>query len=215
MSRHERGTKAKAVLTYPAMEKLNIEVTDRAKEKLKEALSGEDLAGHVVRLVALKTGAIRFRYQMGVEPGGEGREDDRAYEEDGITLRADPSSAENLEGVKLDFVDSAPGEAGFKFHNPLEEQGWDDPIAQRLQELLDNEVNPSIASHGGYIDLVDFKDKKAYVAMGGGCQGCGMARVTLREGVETRVRELIPEVEEIIDVTDHSAGQNPHHAPHS
>lgn len=187
-----------------------MEITDGALVKLKEALAGDGAGDQVVRVVAQRTGAIRFRYHMSLEPLSEGREDDRVQEADGVTLRADVNSAKILDGVTLEYVDEEAGTSGFKFRNPLEEKGWDDPMAQRFQEILDNEINPAIAAHGGYIDLVDFKDKKAYVVMGGGCQGCGMARITLREGVETRVKELLPEVEEIIDATDHSAGQNPY-----
>ena len=75
-------------------------------------------------------------------------------------------------------------------------------------------VNPAVASHGGYITLMDVKGNNLYIQMGGGCQGCGMATVTLREGVETSLRQNFPEVGEILDITDHSSGENPYYSSH-
>ncbi len=189
---------------------IKMEVSPVAEEKLKEALSSQNLQEHAVRIVAKRASPVRFRYNLGVEPMDQGREDDYSLDAGGTELRADPETAEILDGVTLDYVEDSDEGSGFKFRNPLEEKGWEDPVAQRFQELLDKEINPGIASHGGFIDLVDYKDGKAFVSMGGGCQGCGMAKVTLQEGVEARVNELIPEIKEIVDITDHAAGPNPH-----
>ena len=92
------------------------------------------------------------------------------------------------------------------------ERGADAEIQEKIQYLLDTAINPAVAGHGGVVSPVDVKDRMVYLQMGGGCQGCGMADVTLRQGVETMIREEVPEVVEIIDVTDHAAGQNPYHA---
>jgi len=93
------------------------------------------------------------------------------------------------------------------------EAGGDEAsIRQRVQEILDTEVNPSIASHGGFIRLVDVQGTRVVLQMGGGCQGCGMAHVTLREGVEHMLRARIPEITEIVDHTDHAAGTDPFYA---
>jgi Fe/S biogenesis protein NfuA len=78
--------------------------------------------------------------------------------------------------------------------------------------LLDTAINPAVAGHGGMVSLLDVKDNTVYLQMGGGCQGCGAADVTLRQGVERMIREEVPEVLEIIDLTDHAAGQNPYYA---
>lgn len=86
-------------------------------------------------------------------------------------------------------------------------------LAQRLIEVLDEEINPAIASHGGHVDLVAAEDDTAYLRMGGGCQGCGMASVTLTQGIEVAIREAVPEVTRIVDVTDHEAGSNPYFEP--
>ena len=85
----------------------------------------------------------------------------------------------------------------------------DDEIRGAVQELLDREINPSVASHGGKISVLDVRDGTLSIAMSGGCQGCAASQVTLRQGVEVMVRRVIPEIREIIDVTDHSSGTNP------
>ena len=92
------------------------------------------------------------------------------------------------------------------------EQGEDSRLRVKIQDLLDTAINPAVAGHGGVVSLVDVKDKMVYLQMGGGCQGCGMVDVTLKQGIETMIREELPEVVEILDVTDHAAGQNPYSA---
>jgi len=85
----------------------------------------------------------------------------------------------------------------------------DDGIREAVQDLLDRETNPSIASHGGKISIVEVKDRNLYIEMSGGCQGCAASQVTLRQGFELMVRRVAPEVVDIIDATDHSSGSNP------
>ncbi len=98
---------------------------------------------------------------------------------------------------------------GFK---QVEQRSRDDQM-RIIQELLDTEVNPAVASHGGFFRLIDIKDNNVYVELGGGCQGCGMADVTLKQGVELRMREAMPEMKELIDTTDHASGNNPYYRP--
>lgn len=81
-----------------------------------------------------------------------------------------------------------------------------------VQNLLNEEINPMVASHGGFIEVSDVKENDLYVSMGGGCQGCGMASVTLRQGVEQLIRERLPAVRNIFDNTDHASGANPYYA---
>jgi Fe/S biogenesis protein NfuA len=92
--------------------------------------------------------------------------------------------------------------------------GLDGPMATFAAAVLEQSVNPAIASHGGRADLVALdEDKKvAYVKLSGGCQGCAMSRMTLSQGIETSLREAIPELEGVIDVTDHASGENPFYA---
>ncbi|MBI3952322.1 MAG: NifU family protein [Acidobacteria bacterium] len=88
-----------------------------------------------------------------------------------------------------------------------------DYIREKVQDLLDTQINPAVAMHGGYIELLDVIDNNVYIRMGGGCQGCGMANVTLKQGVEELIRENIPEAGQILDTTDHAAGTNPYYSP--
>jgi Fe/S biogenesis protein NfuA len=86
-------------------------------------------------------------------------------------------------------------------------------LKTKVQELIDNMINPAVAGHGGFVDLIDVKDNKVYLQMGGGCQGCGAADVTLKSGIERLIKEELPEVEEVLDTTDHASGTNPFYAP--
>jgi Fe/S biogenesis protein NfuA len=89
----------------------------------------------------------------------------------------------------------------------------ENPVRDKVQDLIDNSINPAVAGHGGYIELIDVKDSTVYLRMSGGCQGCGAADVTLKAGIERMIFEEIPEITEVLDVTDHGAGQNPYYAP--
>ena len=86
-------------------------------------------------------------------------------------------------------------------------------MRRQIKRLLDEEINPAVAGHGGYIELLDVMNNKVYLRMGGGCQGCGMASQTLRHGVERMLREQFPAIEEVIDATDHASGANPYYQP--
>ncbi|MCZ6767054.1 MAG: NifU family protein [bacterium] len=88
-------------------------------------------------------------------------------------------------------------------------------VREKVQEIIDTSVNPSVAAHGGVVNLLDVKDNTVYLEFGGGCQGCGMVSVTLKYGVERLIRERVPEVGQILDTTDHASGQNPYYAPAS
>lgn len=87
------------------------------------------------------------------------------------------------------------------------------PDALAVKKVLDMEINPAVASHGGYISLVDVKDHIAYIRLGGGCQGCGMANVTLKQGVVVAIKKAVPDILEVLDVTDHAGGRNPYFTP--
>jgi Fe-S cluster biogenesis protein NfuA len=88
-----------------------------------------------------------------------------------------------------------------------------DVIRNRVQDVLDSDINPAVASHGGVVQLIDVRNNDIFIRMGGGCQGCGQATQTLRQGVEQAIRRTVPEVGAIMDVTDHAAGRNPYYAP--
>ena len=86
-------------------------------------------------------------------------------------------------------------------------------IRSKIEAIFEDEVNPAVASHGGVVQLIDVQDNNVFIRMGGGCQGCGMASLTLKQGVETAIRKAVPEVGAILDTTDHAAGRNPYYAP--
>jgi Fe-S cluster biogenesis protein NfuA len=86
-------------------------------------------------------------------------------------------------------------------------------IRKSVQGLLDSEINPAVGMHGGWVELIDVKSNSIYIRMGGGCQGCGAADVTLKQGIEKSIRDLVPQVGEILDTTDHAAGRNPYYQP--
>jgi Fe/S biogenesis protein NfuA len=87
----------------------------------------------------------------------------------------------------------------------------DDPVVAKIVEVLDAQINPQIAAHGGFAELVAVDAPVAYLRMGGGCQGCGMAAVTLSQGIEVLLLDLVPEITEVVDVTDHASGTNPYY----
>ncbi len=86
-------------------------------------------------------------------------------------------------------------------------------IKEKVQKLFNGEINPAVAMHGGSVELVDVKENIVYVRLGGGCQGCGMADVTLKQGIEHAIRKVVPEIGDILDVTDHAGGRNPYYSP--
>jgi Fe-S cluster biogenesis protein NfuA len=88
----------------------------------------------------------------------------------------------------------------------------DDELYERVNDLFEQQVNPMVARHGGRVELIDVQDAVVMLRMGGGCQGCGMASVTLRQGIEGMLTEHIPEVKGIVDITDHASGNNPYFA---
>ena len=95
----------------------------------------------------------------------------------------------------------------------LPKPGLETPEGEAIQELLEKRVNPSVAAHGGHISLVDVKADTAYIRLEGGCQGCGMADVTLKQGVATEIQRVAPGIINVLDVTDHAGGSNPYYQP--
>ena len=85
-------------------------------------------------------------------------------------------------------------------------------LKTRVQELIDTMINPAVAGHGGYVELIDVQESRVYLQMGGGCQGCGAADVTLKSGIERLIKEELPEITEVLDTTDHASGSNPYYA---
>ncbi len=91
--------------------------------------------------------------------------------------------------------------------------GLNTPEGQAIMQLLDERINPSVASHGGHISLVDVQDDTVYIRLEGGCQGCGMANVTLKQGIEVEIKRAVPKITTVLDTTDHAGGSNPYYEP--
>ena len=197
-----------------------ISITEAARKQIQAALQEQDPGKTALRLEVTANGTSEFSYSMKLIEGVEKRAEDIVLDKDGLEVVIDPKSAENLEGATVDYEETLLRN-GFKFDNPnkpatpqMGEGPRSDligPLAERVQMLLDTELNPAVAAHGGMIQLAGVKDNKVYLSFGGGCHGCGMVDVTLKQGVEARIREVIPEVEEIVDTTDHSAGTDPYY----
>ena len=135
-----------------------------------------------------------------------------------VFLNLDTSNL--LSGATVDWVADEQGGGGFRVEDPKARAAAtpepdalriSGPMADRVQRVIDEVINPGIASHGGYVELVDVSDDTLYLRMGGGCQGCAASAATLRMGIERMVREQVPEIQEIVDVTDHTAGANPYY----
>ncbi len=109
---------------------------------------------------------------------------------------------------KVRFV-SAPREP----EDTSDKPGMQTPEAEAIQKLLAEQINPAVAAHGGHISLVDVQDDTVYIRLEGGCQGCGMADVTLKQGIEEQIKQTVPQIATVLDVTDHAGGDNPYYQP--
>ena len=131
----------------------------------------------------------------------------------GFAVFVKQTDQDALDGATVDFVERV-NESGFEVRPMKKEIGAKEPptgpIAERVRAVLDTQVNPAIAAHGGMISLVDVEETDVYVEMSGGCQGCALSRMTLRQGVERMLREAVPELTAVHDVTDHASGDNPY-----
>lgn len=183
-------------------------VTPDARTKIEGVRTFNDFPDAVLRVRVLAKDGPRFRYEIALEDPREATDRDLAVEADGLTIVLDADSATDLAGATIDLDPAVTG-GGLRIDNPNE--GWQDPVARAVQEVIDRQINPGVGSHGGQVSLVDVRDGTAFMRFGGGCQGCSAVDVTLRQGVETAIRNAVPSVTAIVDVTDHEAGQNPYY----
>jgi Fe/S biogenesis protein NfuA len=182
------------------------QITEAAKIKLHEMMEAHNKQDSALRVAIQGRGPQGFMYMIGFVDTDNQTDDDTVVDLEDLTVFIDPDTLPNIKGSKMEYVEN-PFQNGFKIDNP--NPLWSDPLAMEVQKVLDQQVNPSIASHGGFVSLVEVKDNVAYVAMGGGCQGCGMAKVTLSQGVDVMIKDAVPEIVDIVDVTDHAVGKNP------
>jgi len=163
-----------------------------------------------------------YAYDMYFQAVADITESDWVDSRDGLTVVVPGQSVDKLRGSVLDLDRDADGE-GMVIRNPNRPPpsrrspamagpppDLSGDVAQRLMQVLDQQINPAIAAHGGRADLVAVEEATAYLRLSGGCAGCGMASVTLSQGIEVAIRESVPEILNIVDVTDHASGTNPY-----
>ena len=193
-------------------------VTPEAVARILELRAAEDdPSGLALRVEITGTSGVEYAYDLTFDPLAEAAEGDAVYEQGDLPVVVPAASVEHLMGATLDIP--AGGGAGLVLRNPnrpdpmsgkhLELTGT---IAEQVQQLLTQQINPALAAHGGFAELKGVEDNKVYVTMGGGCQGCAVSAMTLRDGIARSIQEAIPEVTEVIDTTDHDAGENPFYA---
>jgi Fe/S biogenesis protein NfuA len=197
-----------------------VTVTEAARAKIAELLAVEDDADTLgLRVAVTGASAADYLYDLAFEPVAEAEPDDVVYAQAELTMMVPAASVDALQGATLDLP-SSEGQSGLVIRNP----NRPDPlagvqldltgsIAEKITQLLEQQINPALASHGGYATLVGVEDDtRVFITMGGGCQGCAVSAMTLREGIERSIKDNVPEVTEVVDATDHGAGDNPYYS---
>jgi Fe/S biogenesis protein NfuA len=187
-----------------------IQFTATAREKVKAFMESRGKQDAALRVAITGRTSSGFRYAMNLVDPTDREPDDVELDGGGFAVLVDRASLENLHGATIDFVETAQG-AGFQIDNP--NPVWRDEVAMLVQNVIDTQINPGVAAHGGFVELLEVKDGVAYVRLGGGCQGCGLADVTLKQGIEALILESVPQVKQVVDSTDHAAGTNPYYRP--
>ena len=194
-----------------------LSVTDAALEKVLEIRDSEDDAENTgLRVMIVGTRGVEFDYDLSLETISEASEGALVYKVNDLSVIIPEDSVEDMRGSTLD-IPSNPMQGGLVIRNPNrppvlapEDVELTGTLSEKVQQLLDLSINPALAAHGGFASLVKVEnDTEVHVLMGGGCQGCSMSAMTLTEGIKTAIVDAIPEVTEVIDATDHSAGENP------
>ena len=184
-----------------------------ARDRVLSFIEQEE-GGVALRVSVQASSPLAPQYELSLVDDSDEQSGDTVVDGGGFKVYIDESSAGKLDGATVDWIESMDG-GGFQVENPnIKPIGSEPPsgeLAQRLAQFVESQINPSVASHGGRITLVDVRDNVAYVQLSGGCQGCGMATVTLKQGVERMIREAFPEIVDVIDVTDHTMGSSPYY----
>lgn len=188
-----------------------VTITESAQEYLTELLKKQDCEGISVRIFILDAGTPKAETCISFCRPGEEKEDDEVKQYESFKAFIELHSIPFLEEAVVDFAkDSMGGQLTIKAPNSrLPKISDDSPIEDRVNYILYNEVNPGLAAHGGHVTLEEmFEENVAILRFGGGCQGCGMVDVTLKDGVEKTLLEQIPQLKEVRDVTDHTVKEN-------
>ena len=218
MSVTEEATTQDATSEAADASEFVLTLTERAIAKVLEIRSSEpepELMGLRVGIVGAS--GTDYQYDLSLELLSEAVEDDSVSHQGGLAVLVPADSITNLSGATLDLPANA-AQGGLVIRNPNKPNplaGIDlsavGDLADKVNVLLEKSVNPSLAAHGGFATLVGVDEAagNVYLTMGGGCQGCSMSRMTLTQGIRQTIIEALPEVKEVLDVTDHSAGESP------
>ena len=211
--------------TEQTVDDLVVTLTDEARGIVADALAQEPNAEELGLWLEVRgVEAGKFAYDLYFQAVNDADDDDVTYVVENVAVVIPANSVDDLRGSRLEW--SSDGDGGLVMVNPntpslaqvapgLPEdvlaQGLEGPLAQEVIAVLERDVNPSIASHGGRADLVAMDENEAvvYLALSGGCQGCAMSRMTLTQGIEVTLRDQVPQLTAIVDVTDHAVGENP------
>jgi len=186
-----------------SLEASYLSITDAAQKQIKDQLQNSDsLTG--VQIIVEPTSPLKAKYRI------ELVESTAAWSIKlnlkGINIFSERKTASYLEGTIIEFN----GEGELEPRNPqLSISKLSGSLEEQIQLMLDEQVNPMLASQGGNVMLEGIKDSTAYVRLGGGCQGCSMIDTSVKQGVEVMLKEAIPDLAGVYDVTDHSEGESP------
>jgi Fe/S biogenesis protein NfuA len=182
-----------------------ITFSDSASTRLVEMLKAEGRTDKAIRIRVKGRDNNRFVYDIRPVDVADKSAGDEVIETDSFIVYIDPASAKRVKGAAVDLSVEQMGR--FVFDNP--NSVWENDLADQVADLIIEKVNPAVAVHAGRISLVDFDDDIAYIVMEGGCQGCGLATVTLRQGIEKLILDEVPSVKSVVDVTAHDEGETP------
>ena len=199
-----------------------VEITDAARTKILELRDGEGISDLHLGLRITGVGPQGFIYETAFLRTEDVTSTDIVEDHDGLPVAIGLDSVENLRGAVFDLSGDGTG-PGLVMRNPnvptpslpggeLGDLELTGSTEEKIRTLLEQRINPAIASHGGVAHLVAVDGSVAQLELGGGCQGCGLAAVTLRQGIERAILEAIPEIDEVVDVTDHALGTTPFYA---
>ncbi len=202
---------SEAVITAP------LTVSEDALAVVLEVRASEpDPANTALRVAITGANMTEFAYALDLVPLDDAADDDLVYtqgEHGELSVIVPLDSAESLDGASLDVPSTGQGLVIKNPNTPDPLAGLDlkleGDLATQAQMVLEQAVNPALASHGGFATLVGVDGSNVVVTMGGGCQGCAASAMTLREGISKMLKDAIPEIDEVIDATDHTAGENP------
>ncbi|MFC1574914.1 NifU family protein [Gemmatimonadota bacterium] len=191
---------------------MELTITERAQDVIRAFMEQSEGELRALRIVAHPGGLSGSRFELTLVAESEGAEDDVRVDLGDFLVLVPSESADQLDGATVDYVERV-NESGFEIRPAKKELRVSGPpqgeLAQKIKDVLDAQVNPAVSAHGGEIVLVDVQGSEIFIEMAGGCQGCALSRMTLKQGVERMVRQAVPEITAVHDVTDHTSGDNP------